>query len=79
MTRNERIMREYALLNLDMVQGSIMRPAITTNNFEIKLAMIQMIQNNLQFQGPITENLSTKINYDMGRTRREIPTKGLPY
>ncbi|KAA3484857.1 oligopeptide transporter 4-like [Gossypium australe] len=47
MVRNERTLNEYAQLNLDMVQGSIMKPTITTNNFEIKPAMIQMIQNNL--------------------------------
>ncbi|KAA3473932.1 oligopeptide transporter 4-like [Gossypium australe] len=34
-----------------MVQGTIRRPAITANNFEIKPAMIQ---NNLQFRGTMT-------------------------
>ncbi|KAA3462050.1 RING-H2 finger protein ATL63 [Gossypium australe] len=47
MAHNEKTMREYALPNLDMVQGTMTRPAITANNFEIKPTMIQMIQNNL--------------------------------
>ncbi|KAA3488392.1 hypothetical protein EPI10_032151 [Gossypium australe] len=37
---NERTLREYGLPNLDMVQVSITRPAITTNSFKIKPAMI---------------------------------------
>ncbi|KAA3487609.1 hypothetical protein EPI10_031423 [Gossypium australe] len=40
MARNERSLREYTFPNLDMVQGSITRPAIMANNFEIKPAMI---------------------------------------
>ncbi|KAA3483571.1 Integrase-like protein [Gossypium australe] len=55
-TCNERTLREYALPNLDIVQRSITRLAITTNNFEIKPAMIQMIQNNLQFRDTMTED-----------------------
>ena len=32
--------------NVQGVQTPIMRPAVAANNFEIKLAMIQMIQNS---------------------------------
>ncbi|KAA3477437.1 oligopeptide transporter 4-like [Gossypium australe] len=39
-----------------MVQESIMRSVITANNFDIKLTMIQMIHNNLQFRGTMTED-----------------------
>ncbi|KAA3457178.1 RING-H2 finger protein ATL63 [Gossypium australe] len=56
MASNERTLRDYTLPSLDMVQESIMRSTITTNNFKIKLAMIQMIQNNLQFRGIIPED-----------------------
>lgn len=42
-----RALRDYVMPNLDVVRGSINRPTITTNKFEIKLAMIQMIQSNL--------------------------------
>ncbi|KAA3473239.1 oligopeptide transporter 4-like [Gossypium australe] len=39
-----------------MVQESITRPTITSNNFEIKSTMIKMIQNNLQFRGTMKED-----------------------
>ncbi|KAA3483040.1 RING-H2 finger protein ATL63 [Gossypium australe] len=41
-----------------MVQGTIMRSTITTDNFKINPTMIQMIQNNFKFQGIMTEDLS---------------------
>ncbi|KAA3480829.1 RING-H2 finger protein ATL63 [Gossypium australe] len=56
MAHNGRTLRDYVLPNLEMVQGSITRPTIIANNFEIKSAMIQMIQNNLQFRGTIRKN-----------------------
>ncbi|KAA3486809.1 hypothetical protein EPI10_030682 [Gossypium australe] len=43
MARNEQTLRYYALPSLDMVYESITRLAITTDNFKIKPAMIQMI------------------------------------
>ncbi|KAA3465729.1 hypothetical protein EPI10_000870 [Gossypium australe] len=36
-------LHDYVMPNLDVVQGSINRPKINDNNFEIKLKMIQMI------------------------------------
>ncbi|KAA3462831.1 oligopeptide transporter 4-like [Gossypium australe] len=56
MAQNERTLQDYALPSLDMVQETIARLTITTNNFEIKPAMIQMIQNNLQFRGTMIED-----------------------
>ncbi|KAA3463029.1 hypothetical protein EPI10_029458 [Gossypium australe] len=38
-------LRDYAMPNLDAMQGNINRPTINTNNFEIKPTMIQIIQN----------------------------------
>ncbi|KAA3484131.1 hypothetical protein EPI10_006235 [Gossypium australe] len=45
----QRTSDDYAMPNLNVVRRRINRPAINTNNFEIKLIMIQMIQLNLQF------------------------------
>ncbi|XP_052478429.1 uncharacterized protein LOC128033971 [Gossypium raimondii] len=56
MTWNKRTLRDYALPSLDMVQEAIARSTVTANNFEIKPAMIQMIQNNLQFRCTMTED-----------------------
>ena len=36
---------------MDGVRGSIIRPAIEANNFEIKPTLISMIQTSLQFSG----------------------------
>ncbi|KAA3482884.1 RING-H2 finger protein ATL63 [Gossypium australe] len=55
MAREERTLRNYAFPNLDIIQGSIARPTIKENNFEIKPTMIEMIQNNLQFKGTMME------------------------
>ncbi|KAA3487564.1 Integrase-like protein [Gossypium australe] len=58
MAQNRRTLSDYALPSLDMVQEAITRLTITTNNFEIKSAMIQMIQNNLQFTTRRHQDLS---------------------
>ena len=44
----QRTMRDYVSPNVQSDQNPIMRPVVAANNFEIKPAMIQMIQN-LQF------------------------------
>ncbi|KAA3469439.1 hypothetical protein EPI10_015226 [Gossypium australe] len=49
-------MAHYVLPSVDTVQESITRPTITANNFEINPTMIQIIQNNLQFRGTMTED-----------------------
>ncbi|KAA3461296.1 Integrase-like protein [Gossypium australe] len=56
MVQNERALRDYALPSLKIVQESIARLTIIANSFEIKPAMVQMIQNNLQFRGTMTED-----------------------
>ncbi|KAA3465273.1 oligopeptide transporter 4-like [Gossypium australe] len=48
---DQRTLHEYTLPTLDVVRGSIEGPMIDANNFEIKTATIQMIQNTLQFKG----------------------------
>lgn len=40
-------MMEYEQPSHDGTRQSIVRPAIRANQFEIKLAIIQMIQNNV--------------------------------
>ncbi|KAA3483924.1 oligopeptide transporter 4-like [Gossypium australe] len=63
MAQNERTSRDYALPSINMVQETIAMPAITTNNFETKLAMIQMIQNNLQFKGTMIEDPNQHVQW----------------
>ena len=43
-------LRDYIIPTADGVHSSIVRPPIQANNFEIKLGVIQMLQNN-QFGG----------------------------
>ncbi|KAL5539540.1 hypothetical protein UlMin_044744 [Ulmus minor] len=47
-TRN-RALKDYSIPNVGI--SSIQRPPIQANNFEIKLVIIQMIQNLVQFGG----------------------------
>ena len=42
----QRTMRDYVSPNVQSDQNSIVRPVVTVNNFEIKPAMIQIIQNS---------------------------------
>ena len=44
-----RSLRDYARPSLDGAGSSIRRPPVQANNFEIKPAIIQMIQNTVQF------------------------------
>ena len=46
-----RTMMDYARPSRDGVTPSITRPTIAANNFEIKPAIIQMIQHSVQFGG----------------------------
>ena len=46
----QRTMRDYVSPNVQSDQNPIVRPTVAANNFEIKPAMIQMIQNS-QFSG----------------------------
>ena len=42
----QRTIRDYVCPNVQSDQNSIVRPVVAANNFEIKSAMIQMIQNS---------------------------------
>ena len=46
-----RFLMDYALPSLNETTTNIRRPAIQANSFEIKPAIIQMIQNTVQFYG----------------------------
>lgn len=48
---NTRPLRDYALPQVTGAQSVIRRPTIEANNFEIKLAILNMIQNSVQFDG----------------------------
>ena len=49
--QRERTMMEYATPSLNGTTSSITRPTVSANNFEIKPAIIQMIQQTVQFCG----------------------------
>ena len=49
--RDTRPLREYALPLVIGIHSVIRRPTIAANNFEIKPAILQMIQTSVQFQG----------------------------
>ena len=48
---HERSLRDYILPSLLGVQPSIRAPGVDANNFELKPALIQMVQANDQFRG----------------------------
>ena len=50
-----RILRDFAIPTVNGANGSITRPAITANNFELKPALIQMVQQ-IQFGGGPSED-----------------------
>ncbi|KAL0430890.1 UNVERIFIED_CONTAM: hypothetical protein Sradi_0715000 [Sesamum radiatum] len=47
----ERPMMEYSFPTADGMTSSIVKPAVEVNNFEIKPAIIQIIQSSVQFSG----------------------------
>jgi len=49
-----RTLLDYSMPNTNNYQGSIVRPPIQANNFEIKSALLQVIQQN-QFGGAVSE------------------------
>ncbi|XP_038973076.1 uncharacterized protein LOC120105078 [Phoenix dactylifera] len=53
--QNKRLLSDYAVPNINGAQSSIVRPTINANNFEIKLGLIQMVQQE-QFGGAPAEN-----------------------
>ena len=48
---DRRPLQEYTTPSLGALHRSIKRPTVAANNFEIKPATIQLIQNNVQFGG----------------------------
>ena len=54
--QGDRPLYEYIRPRPNDTQSSIRRPPIQANNFEIKPAFIQMIQNTAQFSGLANEN-----------------------
>ncbi|KAL3503959.1 hypothetical protein ACH5RR_033800 [Cinchona calisaya] len=59
--RNGRPLREYALPNFDGANSSIARMPVQANNFEIKLALIQMLQAHAMFRGGPNEDPYTRL------------------
>ena len=49
--QEQKALRDYAMPSINGATSSIRRPAIQANNFEIKPAIIQMIQQTVQFEG----------------------------
>ncbi|XP_073036308.1 uncharacterized protein [Primulina eburnea] len=54
-------MMDYAQPSLDGARPSIVRPVIRANQFEIKPAIIQMIQNTVQFGGSALDDPNSHI------------------
>ena len=52
----ERTLLDFAMPGLDGTRQSIARLTINANNFEIKPALLQMIQSSVQFSGMANEN-----------------------
>ena len=48
---NAKALMDFSQPKINDIQSSIVRPAITANNFEIKPGTIQMVQNSVQFGG----------------------------
>ena len=57
---NTRVLRDYALPTVGNA-SAIRRPTIAANNFEIKPAIIQMVQNN-QFGGSPNDDVNAHID-----------------
>ena len=53
--RNQRPLKEFAQPSNEEPSSSIVNPTITTNNFELKPSLLQLVQQN-QFAGLATEN-----------------------
>ena len=49
--QEQKALRDYAMPSVNEATLSIRRLAIQANNFEIKPAIIQMIQQTIQFEG----------------------------
>src|SRR5262249_18195786 len=61
MAEAQKTMMDYAKPSFDGTNSSIVRPTVATNTFEIKPAIIQMIQNTVQFGGLPSEDPNAHI------------------
>ena len=59
--QEQKALRDYAMPSVNGATSSIRRPAIQANNFEIKPAIIQMIQQTVQFGGLSQEDPNVHI------------------
>ena len=59
--QEQKALRDYAMPSVNGATSSIRRPAIQANNFKIKLAIIQMIQQTVQFGGLSQEDPNVHI------------------
>ena len=48
---DDRAMKDYLAPNLQGCSSSIVRPPVQANNFELKMSLIQFMQQNCQFAG----------------------------
>ena len=51
MAENHRTMSNYARPSLTVIETSIIRIVVAAKNFKIKLNVISMLQNSVQFKG----------------------------
>src|SRR5262249_61993280 len=61
MAEQQRTMMDYTKPSFDVTNSSITRPVVAANTFEIKPAIIQMIQNTVQFGGLLIEDPNSHI------------------
>ena len=59
--QEQKALRDYAMPSVNGATSSIRRPAIQANKFEIKPAIIQMIQQTVQFGGLSQEDPNVHI------------------
>ena len=57
----QKTLRDYAMPSINRATSRIRRPAIQANNFEIKPAIIQLIQQTVQFRGLSQEDPNVHI------------------
>lgn len=52
----DKVLRDYAMPSIDEATTSILRSVVQVTHFEIKPAIIQMIQNIVQFDEMVLED-----------------------
>src|SRR3954463_5802069 len=85
--RNQRPLKEFAQPSNEEPSSSIVNPTITTNNFELKPSLLQLVQQN-QFAGLATENPNQHLKVFIqladtlkanGATLEAIPLRLFPF